>query len=265
MLITSPANQHLRRARGVRDGKEPELVFVEGERLAEECVRSGLQLIACFHSPAPTLRMWEIVSDARRRECPTYAVMDDALNAISDTVSSQGIIILATRPTCSLEKVIASGVARSGLIVCLDAVQDPGNFGTIVRTAEAAGASGVIALRGSVDPFAPKSLRSAMGSTFRVPIADGADPAELVLAGQRAGIKAVATAADAQVSYDDYDWCQPALLIFGNEANGIRPELIEQCDAAVRIPIRPPVNSINVAASVAVILFEAERQRRKAV
>ncbi len=265
MLITSPANQHLRRARGVRDGKEPELIFVEGERLAEECVRSGLQLVACFYAPSPTLRMWEVVSDAHRRECPTFEVAEEALNAISDTVSSQGIILLAARPACSLERILTSGAATRGLLVCLDAVQDPGNFGTIVRTAEAAGAGGVIALRGSVDPFAPKSLRSAMGSTFRLPIADGTDPDEMIFACQRAGIKVVATAADAQVSYDDYDWRQPALLIFGNEANGIRPELIEQCDAALRIPIRPPVNSLNVAASVAVILFEAERQRRKAV
>ncbi|HWQ36164.1 MAG TPA: RNA methyltransferase [Blastocatellia bacterium] len=263
MLITSPANQHLRRARGVRDGREPELIFVEGERLCEECVQSGLELVACFHAPQPGLRALEVISEARRRECPIFEVAEAALDAVSDTVSSQGIIILAKRPRFAIEQVLAAGANRAGLLVCLDAVQDPGNFGTIVRTAEAAGASGVIALRGSVDAFAPKTLRSTMGSAFRLPIAEGAESDAVVAACHRAGIVTVATAADARVSYDDYDWRRPALIVFGNEAGGIRPELMSQCDAAVSIPIRPPVNSINVAASVAVILFEAARQRRR--
>jgi len=87
MLITSPANQHLRRARGVRDGKEPEVIFVEGERLCEECVQSGLELVACFYVPQPGPRALEIISEARRRECPTYEVAEAALDAVSDTVS----------------------------------------------------------------------------------------------------------------------------------------------------------------------------------
>ncbi|HZS08391.1 MAG TPA: RNA methyltransferase [Blastocatellia bacterium] len=263
MLITSPANQHLRRARGVRDGKEPGLIFVEGERLCEECVSSGLELVACFHSPMPTPRAWGVIAEVRRRECPSYEVVDAALDAVSDTVNSQGLIMLATRPAYDLHRVIATGVESDGLIVCLDAVQDPGNFGTIVRTAEAAGAGGVVALRGSADAFAPKTLRSAMGSAFRLPTAADVSADELMAACRAAGIRRVATAADAVISYDDYDWRRPALVIFGNEANGIRPELIEGCDDVVKIPVRPPVNSINVAASVAVILFEAGRQRRK--
>jgi TrmH family RNA methyltransferase len=262
MIITSPANQHLKRARGVRDGKEPELIFVEGERLCEECPGSGLELVACFHSPSPGERAGEIISAARRRECPTYEVSEAALDAVSDTVSSQGIIILATRPRHSAAQMIEAAKANSDLIIALDAVQDPGNFGSIVRTAEAAGASGVIALRGSVDAFAPKTLRSAMGSAFRLPIAEGVSPEELITLCRAAGLRTVATAADAPVCYDDFDWRRPALIVFGNEANGIRPELSEQCDAAVKIPIRSLVNSLNVAASVAVILFEAERQRR---
>lgn len=263
MLITSPANQHLRRARGVRDGKEPELIFVEGERLCEECVQSGLELVACFHAPPPGPRALEVISEARRRECPIFEVAEAALDAVSDTVSSQGIIMLAKRPRSGIEQVLAAGANQAGPLVCLDAVQDPGNFGTIVRTAEAAGASGVIALRGSVDAFAPKTLRSTMGSAFRLPLADGAEPDAVVAACRHAGIATVATAADAPVVYDDYDWRRPALIVFGNEAGGIRPELMAQCDVAVSIPIRPPVNSINVAASVAVILFEAARQRRR--
>src|SRR2546423_3043513 len=201
MLITSPANQHLRRARGVRDGKEPELIFVEGERLCEECVHSGLELVACFYSPSPTPRAQEIIAEVHRRECPLYEVVDVALDAISDTVNSQGIIILATRPAHSLHRVIAAGGESGGLIICLDAVQDPGNFGTIVRTAEAAGAGGVVALRGSVDAYAPKTLRSAMGSAFRLPIATDVSPEKLLSKAHDTGLKVVAAAMEAEVTY----------------------------------------------------------------
>ncbi len=262
MLITSPANQHLKRARGVRDGREPELIFVEGERLGEECVYSALELAACFHVPEPGARAQEVIGEAQRRGCPVYAVTEAALAAVSDTVNSQGLVLLARRPQCSVAQALRAAAESSGLVVGLDAVQDPGNFGTIVRTAEAAGAAGVIALRGSVDAFAPKTLRSAMGSAFRLPLADGAGMNEVLAACRAAGMRTVATAAEAEISYDDYDWRQSALVFFGNEAGGLRPELLEQCDAAVRIPIRHPVNSINVAAAAAVILFEAARQRR---
>lgn len=262
MLITSPANQYLRRARGVRDGREAELIFVEGERLCEDLVRSSLTLSFCFHSPAPTLRAQEIIAAARRRECEVFAVADEALDAVSDTVNSQGLIMLAQRPQISLAQLLTKEQAGPALLVCLDVVQDPGNVGTIVRTAEAAGAGGVIALRGSADPFAPKTLRSAMGSSFRLPIVDDVAPDELFVAVRAAGLRIVATAAEVTEVYDRYDWRPPALIVLGNEANGIRPEVMTQCDGVVSIPMQAAVNSLNVATAAAALLFEAARQRR---
>lgn len=264
MLITSPANQHLRRARGVRDGREPELIFVEGERLCEECVRSDLQLVSCFYSPEPTVRTQAIVERAAARGCELFEVTAAALDAISGTVNSQGIIILASRPTHRLNELLNLARQQASLLVCLDAVQDPGNAGTIIRTAEAAGAVGVIALQGSVDLFAPKVLRSAMGSSFRLPVVADVAPPDLLAACHEARIQTVATSGEAGISYDEFNWTGAGVVIFGNEANGISGALTEHCDASVRIPIRPPVNSLNVAASAAVILFEAERQRRNA-
>jgi TrmH family RNA methyltransferase len=151
---------------------------------------------------------------------------------------------------------------QANLIICLDAVQDPGNAGTMIRTAEAAGAGGLIALQGSVDLFAPKVLRSAMGSSFRLPIVTDVSPQDLITVSREAGIRVIATAGSASVTYDEFDWTEAGVVIFGNEANGISGELTDHCDASVSIPIRQSVNSLNVAASAAVILFEAERQRK---
>ena len=263
MLITSPVNSQLKYARRVRDGREPEAIFVEGERLCEECLQSGLKLIAGFHPSSLSSRAEAIIAELHRRACPLYEVADAALATVSDTVNSQGIILLATRPTFTLHQVLATHADQAALIVGLDAVQDPGNLGTIMRTAEAAGANGVIALSGSADTFAPKTLRSAMGSAFRLPITTDTAPGELLAACQSANIMMAATAADAPLDYSEYDWRQPTLVIFGNEARGVNSSLLAHCETKLRIPLHQPVESLNVAAAAAVMLFEAARQRRK--
>lgn len=257
MLITSPANERLKHARRVRDGREEELIFVEGERLIEECLQSTLAVEACFHSPELSPRARTILAELTERGCPTFATADAVLATISDTVNTQGLIVIANRPTATLDQVLSS----SRLIVCLDAVQDPGNFGTILRTAEAAGAKGVISLEGSVDAFAPKTLRSAMGSAFRLPIATDVGVEELLAKTSAASLKIVATTADGETVYSNFNWQQPTVIILGNEANGIRQNLLERCDARISIPLCSPVESLNVAAAAAVVLFEAARQK----
>jgi len=261
MLITSPTNERLKHARRVRDGRERNLIFVEGERLIEECLQSNLPLSVCFHSPDPSSRAQAILNQLEQRGCMMFATTDAALEAVSDTVNTQGLILIAERPSATLDRILSGRQAEAALAVCLDAVQDPGNFGTIVRTAEAAGASGIAALKGSVDAFAPKTLRSAMGSAFRLPMATDVQPDELLSKARAAGMKIVAAAAEGAITYTIFDWRQPAMMILGNEANGVRAGLLEQCDVRVSIPLRAPVESLNVAAAAAVILFEAARQR----
>jgi RNA methyltransferase, TrmH family len=260
MLITSPANERLKHARRVREGREPDLIFVEGERLAEECLQADLPLFACFHAPEPSVRAQAILAQLQPRACPLFPVTDAVLATISDTVHTQGLILLAQRPQASLAKTLSAEVP---LLVGLDAVRDPGNFGTIVRTAEAAGAHGVLALIGSVDAFAPKTLRGAMGSAFRLPIVMELTEEVLLSACRQAGVAVVAADAEAELNYTEFDWRQPALLLLGNEGHGVNDLLLAECDASVRIPLHPPVESLNVAASAAVILFEAARQRRE--
>jgi RNA methyltransferase, TrmH family len=259
MLITSPANERLKHARRVRDGREPELIFVEGERLVEECLQAQLPLVAGFYDAEPGTRTQAILVELQRRACPLYSTTSAVLSTLSDTVHPQGVVVLARRPSTGLAQMLT---AQHPLLVALDAVQDPGNFGTIVRTAEAAGASGVVTLKGSVDAFAPKALRSAMGSAFRLPIASGLTAAALLAQARTSGLKVLATAATPALRYDQFDWRQPALIVFGNEARGVSQSLLETCDAQISIPLQAPVESLNVAAAAAAILFEAARQRR---
>ncbi len=257
MLITSPANERLKHARRVRDGREEGFIFVEGERLIEECLQSNLAVEACFHLPGLSPRAETILTELAKRSCPSFATADAVLATISDTVNTQGLIVIAKRPFDTLDQVLSSGSP----IVCLDSVQDPGNFGTILRTAEAAGAKGVISLKGSVDAFAPKTLRSAMGSAFRLPIATDISVEELLEKTSASGLKLVATTAEGERVYSHFNWQQPAIIIFGNEANGVSKDLLEQCDARISIPLCAPVESLNVAAAAAVVLFEAARQK----
>ncbi len=259
MLITSPVNPQLKFARRVREGKEPDAIFVEGERLCEELLKSGLSLTVAFHTPDPTPRATAVLEELWRRQCHVYETATEAFAVVSDTVTPQGIIIIAAHPVWEIDKVIHP---QANLLIAFDSVQDPGNVGTILRTAEAAGVQGIVALKGTVDCFAPKTLRSAMGAAFRLPIITEVTPEELRARCQAAKITLAATTARTSLIYSDYDWQQPTMLLFGNEANGVRPELLDQCDVQMRIPLQPPVESINVAAAAAAILFEAARQRR---
>jgi TrmH family RNA methyltransferase len=262
MVITSSSNERLKHARRVRDGREPDLIFVEGERLIEECLQSGLKLTACFHEPDPTPRAQRIIAEMASRDCPLYPTQRAALETVSDTVNTQGLIGIAEKPKSDFDRALQARDGVAPLLVCLDSAQDPGNFGTIVRAAEASGASGVVATRGSVDAFAPKTLRSSMGSAFRLPLVTGVESEELPLRARAAKLRMVATAAGGETIYSDYDWSRPTMVVFGNEARGVGRELLERCDECIRIPLRAPVESLNLAAAVAVILFEAARQRR---
>jgi RNA methyltransferase, TrmH family len=263
MVIAGHSNERLKHARRVRDGREPELIFVEGERLIEECLQSRLKLTACFHEPEPSPRAQRIIAEMASRGCPLYPALRSALETVSDTVNTQGLIAIAERPESDFDRASRTRDDVAPLVVCLDSAQDPGNFGTIVRTAEAAGASGVVATKGSVDAFSPKTLRSSMGSAFRLPVVTGVESEELALASDAAKLKMVATTAGGETIYSDYDWRRPTMVVFGNEARGVGRELLERCDERLRIPLRAPVESLNIAAAAAVILFEAARQRRR--
>ena len=255
MLITSSSNERVKHARRVRDGRERDLIFVEGERLVAECIASRLKQHACFTTSEPSASQQDLLQTLA---CPVFELSGQVIESLSDTMSTQGIILIAERPFPEVDRFFA---ASAPLLLGLDRVQDPGNLGTLVRTAEAAGVSGVFSFAGSADAFSPKTLRSSMGSAFRLPILPEVSGLGTLTTCRERGLKSVVATGDADLAHYDYDWRQPTLLILGNEGRGVSTELLSVCDVRVRIPLHPPVESLNVAAAGAALLFEAVRQR----
>ena len=147
------------------------------------------------------------------------------------------------------------------MVLLLNQVQDPGNVGAIIRAAEACGATGVVAGEGTADPFGWKALRGAMGSTFRLPVASGQTLADAVGSARAAGLRVFATAARDGTPLAACDLRGPSAILFGGEGAGLPQDLLDASDERLTIPMRPPVESLNVAIAAALVLYEAARQR----
>jgi RNA methyltransferase, TrmH family len=260
-MLTSCTNPRVKHAIRVREGDERGLLFAEGERLVEDLAASGLEIIHAFHHMRPSTRTSKLLESLQQRGIECFPAQDSVMKTMSDTVHPQGIIALAKRPAPLVLQEFSCMDGRP--VVVLNAVQDPGNVGTILRSAEAAGAGAVMTLPGTADPFSPKVLRSAMGSAFRLPLIRVDDFAALLPWAERTSTQLVATAGDAALSYTDYDWRQPTALVLGNEARGVSAAVLSTCNGVLRIPMHAPVESLNVASAAAVILFEAARQRNR--
>jgi RNA methyltransferase, TrmH family len=160
--ITSTSNERVKHARRVREGREPDLIFIEGQRLAEEALKSGIHMEAAFlSSEHEEARLNALAEHLSASQTPLFWTQSQVLDSMSDTMHSQGIIIIAKRPKPP------SFPIAGRLFIALDRIQDPGNMGTLLRTAEAAGTDGVLVLAGSVDVFSPKVLRSSPTSLPR--------------------------------------------------------------------------------------------------
>jgi TrmH family RNA methyltransferase len=196
------------------------------------------------------------------------------MEAIADTESPQGVAAIVSRPYFELEELFS---ANPKMIVVADQLQDPGNLGTIIRTAEAAGADGLITTRYTVDPFNHKAMRASMGSALRLPIITDARRADVARLCRERGIKLVASRptphrAKAAIEdaartetireYTDANLTVPVALILGKEASGISEAAAAEADEFVYIPMAEGIESLNVSAAAAILLYEAARQRR---
>jgi TrmH family RNA methyltransferase len=258
--ITSRQNPLVKRAQRVRDGDEPGYMFVEGARLVEEAVASDIAIEAMIYTAefAETERGRKLLAHPMLSHCRGAMVPMQIMRAIRDVETPQGIVALAPHPRFGVEDALAG---PAPLAVALDTLQDPGNVGTIVRAAEAAGASGVLSTPTTAEPYGPKALRAAMGSAFRFPIVRRVRLADVAHAARDRGMRILATAANGATVYSDVDWRMPTLLLVGNEGAGLSKEATELADETVAVPLAPPVESLNAAVALAVILFEAARQR----
>jgi TrmH family RNA methyltransferase len=263
-MITSRDNSLLRLARSVRDGKTPELIFVEGLRLCEEALRSGLSIEAVIVSDQLAAKekvasLLENLSAVAKR---TDLVSESLLESISYTRTPQGIILLAARRETDQQHFEKNQHERP-LIVIMHRINNPVNVGAILRTAEAAGASGAVATENTADPFSAKALRGAMGSTFRLPVWFGPTYEQAVHWCSQRGIQTICADVRAKMGYDEVNWTLPSALILGAESNGLTQEEINLATAAVCIPMQGPAESLNVAVATGVLLYEAARQRQR--
>jgi TrmH family RNA methyltransferase len=263
LKITSRGNDRLVRGRKVRDGKVPDRIFIEGLRLCEEALKSPIELVEGFFTPsfARTERGKRLLDKVRERIISVAEISDDLFRTIADTAHSQGIALLARRPasdSAAFTESIASG--KPLLFLYLYETNDPSNLGAVLRTSEAAGVSGVILSKGSADAFSSKALRAGMGANLRIPVWDRADANECIVWARGSGIRLLAADIKGKRSYTEIDWTLPSLVIFGSEAHGLDDNILETADEIVSIPMKNGVESLNLAASAGIILFEAVRQ-----
>ena len=264
-LIVSRDNSLLRRAREVRDGTARESIYVEGLRLCEEALRSNLNLEAVIYSEqiARKDRAANLIHELESVSAKSASVSEKLLESISYTKTPQGIIVLAARPQLT-ETQFKTAQPHDPLLVILHGINNPVNLGAILRTAEAAGATGVIATEGTSDPYSPKSLRGAMGAAFRLPIWTNAAFPQVIDWCRTHRIKTASAVAKAARSYVDLDWRTPTALVMGPESAGLSGAEVAATDESVHIPMQGSTESLNVAVAAGILLYEAHRQRSAA-
>jgi RNA methyltransferase, TrmH family len=260
--ITSRDNSLLRRARAVRDGKIDDLIFVEGMRLCEEALTSNLQIDVAIYSDhfACKDRAAKLIAQLSARANSSASVSEKLLESISYTKTPQGIVLLAKRPPSDVDN-LTKGQPAKPLLLMLHETNNPVNVGAILRTAEAAGATGIIATANTADPFSPKALRGAMGSAFRLPVWRGGAFADVLEWCRARKFQVISADVSASSVFTEIDWKKPSVLLVGRESTGLSVEELASADRAVRIPMKGPAESLNVAVAAGIILFEAARQR----
>ena len=229
------------------------LYLIEGENLLDEAIRNHVRI--------ETVLVREDCQKALPPEAADKAFLLDAklFDKLAQTVTSQGILAVVAKAEVRKEDFI--GLPGSNFIV-LDRLQDPGNIGTILRTADAAGYRLAILMKGTADVYAPKVVRAATGSLFRMPVVSMASTEELVEFTRAAGKKLTATCLDAQRCYYDEDLTHDIALVIGNEGSGVAPALIESSELRIKIPMQGNIESLNAAVAAGVLMYEAMRGRR---
>jgi RNA methyltransferase, TrmH family len=255
-LIHSRRNPLVRRLRSLQEARgrrEHGLLLLEGRHLLEECLALGLTPDLVLATPAWIERqgaLWQALASSSRRQ----AVSEEVLAQIASTQHPDGVLATLVPPAPAPQE-------RPGFVLALDRLQDPGNLGTLLRTARAAGVDEVWLAQGA-DPHSPKVLRASSGAALALPL-QRLSAVELVEQLERAaaaGLQRVATLVSGGRPYWQIDWTRPTLLLLGNEGAGLAPQLAALADERVTVPHSPAVESLNVAVAAAPLLLERWRQ-----
>jgi len=253
--LHNPLVKQIRKLHASKERREQGVFLVEGTHLMEVVTVVGypLETVCCtleWHSHHEQL--WQQICRLAER---AEFVSPEVLKAIATTMHPDGVVATAKRSASR------SKVPFAGLVLALETVQDPGNLGTIIRTAAAAQAAGLWLSGDSVELDNPKVLRASAGEWFRLPMAVSPDLKTTVQECQQAGMQVIATLPNANLTYWQVDWQLPSLILLGNEGAGLSADLATLADLQVRIPLSSGVESLNVAIAAALMLYEARRQQ----
>lgn len=261
MIITSASNQRLRNLRqAVRAGRGDDQgrVPIEGLKLLQEALRSHLQIEELFVSSRCRTETEALLDQAGGKPLEIVEVADRLFPSISSTETSQGVLALAKLPSAHIDELLR----KQPLVLIGEGLQDPGNLGTLFRSAEAFGARGLILTSGSVSPRNPKVVRSSAGSVFRVPCPPAMEVAALPDLLSLHRFKLIAASPQAKTDFRDVNYEGNVALVVGNEGRGLSDEL-RKVALEIRVPTLPSVESLNVSVAASIILCEAARQRRR--
>lgn len=256
-VVTSTANRGVKSARKLhrRAGRAAAGAFlVEGPHAVAEAVGSLTDLLVTEQASSEHAA---VVDEAVAHGAEIVTVTERVLASVATTVSPQGMVGVASREDVGME----GALAVAGLVAVCWRVSDPGNLGTILRTADAAGVDAVVTTSASVDPYNPKAVRASAGSLFHLPVASEVDPDALVAACRDRAVALVAVDAAGTTPHTDLDLTRPTALLFGTEAHGLPSGLRAAADVVARVPILGRAESLNLAATAAVMFYEAARQR----
>ena len=258
-MITSTDNRQMKRIsqllKKAKARKQEGVFVVEGIRMFAEAPRDWVTDIYVSDTFLQDPERKRMLAD-RAYE----VVADSVLKSISDTQTPQGILCLVKSPVYRLEQLLQK---ENPQLLILESIQDPGNLGTMLRSGEGAGITGVVMNRTTVDLFNPKTIRSTMGSIYRVPYFVTDHLTETIAELKLRHISVYAAHLQGTVFYDEPDYCGGTAFLIGNEGNGLSEEIAGLADAKIRIPMEGNVESLNAAISASLLMYEVSRQRRR--
>lgn len=256
-MITSTSNPQVKNlqqlAKKARERNAQDVFLVEGMKMFQEAPREKIQKVYISKS------LYEEKGQAFLEGLPFEVLEDRVFAAASDTKTPQGILCVIKQYHYCLEDMVCK--ERPHLLL-LENLQDPGNLGTIMRTAEGAGADGVILSRTSVDLYNPKTIRSTMGSIYRMPFLYVDDLEEILPLLKKRGIRTYAAHLQGKNCYDQEDYQKGCAFFIGNEGNGLTEALSKRADTWIRIPMYGKLESLNAAVAASILMYEVCRQRR---
>lgn len=265
-MITSMENKQVKNLSALlkksRERKKQGVFVAEGTRMVQETPEGLLQTVyvsqAYEDNPqfAPLRERFRVMAP----EVGYEVLSDPVFKSVSDTQTPQGILAVVRQPSYGFKDLLCGS---GTMLLVLEGIQDPGNLGTMLRTGEGAGITGVIMDKTTVDLFNPKTIRSTMGSIYRVPyyITDGL--AQAVQELKEKGVMLYAAHLGGTAVYDEFDYTKRCAFLVGNEGNGLSDGIAQLADAYVKIPMAGQVESLNAAISAALFMYEANRQRRR--